>query len=117
MRPAACSQRTRRDCASYDGKNVEFLYDFGGRLLVLTGRFVARISAERERVAIHYSGRLHAEDLPWSDYHFELSAAHLRTVAPANRPGSQADFLMEQPLLPGDCLKLVETFVAIPKLR
>src|SRR5579864_208484 len=117
MTSAACSAKARRHCEGYDGKTVEFLYDFGGRLLVLTGKFVAEKVAQRERVAISYNGRLHPHDPPWNEYQFRLSAAHLRTVVPASRQGSQADFVMEQPLLPGDCLKLVSTFVLIPKLR
>lgn len=88
---------------TYVGKTVEFLFEVNGRLLLLTGEFAA-ITGAAEAVCIHYTGRLHANDHPASEYLFQLTQAHLRSTRPATRPAARVDFLMEQPLIAYDCM-------------
>jgi hypothetical protein len=89
----------------YGNKTVEFIYDSGGTLLLLTGQFVVQSRPEFEAVDIYYTGRLDPLDLPCTYYVFHLSQAHLRSTAPARRPGSRADFVMERPLWLRECVK------------
>ena len=89
----------------YAGKTVEFIYDLGGKLLLLTGQLVVHNWPEFESVDIHYTDRLVPLDLPCTHYIFHLSQAHLRSVVPARKPGSRADFLMEKALSPRQCVK------------
>jgi hypothetical protein len=103
--PAKFFERNR-SCLRYDGKTVEFLYDLGGKLLLLTGRFVADLTSDLRSLDIHYNGRLDPHDPPFSDYCFHLSEAHLRSTVPATKPGSQVDFLMETPLPARACIRM-----------
>jgi len=105
------TSRTQR----YGGKSVEFLYDWNGQLLLLTGRFVARarVSDGGEHVDLHYTGRLDPHDQPATDYIFRLSSAHLRSTVRAIRPGAKADFVMEKPLLACDCITRASEFRAL----
>ena len=54
----------------YERKTVEFIYDLGGQLLLLTGQIVVNSSPEFECVNIQYTGRLDRHDLPCTDYVF-----------------------------------------------
>jgi hypothetical protein len=89
----------------YEQKTVEFIYDLGGQLLLLTGQIVVNSSPKSECVNIHYTGRLDRHDLPCTDYVFHVSQAHLGSMVPARTPGSRADFLMERPLGSRVCVK------------
>jgi hypothetical protein len=83
---------------TYDGKTVEFLCELGGRLMLLTGEFVLRTELGRERLEIHYTGRLSPGDPPLSDYAFKLSDPHMRSLAPARNSSADTDYLLEKPL-------------------
>jgi hypothetical protein len=83
---------------NYDGKTVEFLCEQDGKLLLLTGRFVARITRGGERLEIHFTGRLEASDSPDTSYIFQVLQPHLRSLVPATRRSADADFFMEKPL-------------------
>ena len=89
----------------YERKTVEFIYDLGGKLLLLTGKIVVISSPEFEFVNIHYTGRLDRQDLACTDYVFHVSQAHLGSMVPARKPGSRADFLTERPLGSRVCVK------------
>ena len=89
----------------YGSKTVEFIYDLGEQLLLLTGRFVVHSWQEFDSVDIHYTGRLDPLDRPYTSYVFHLSQAHLRSTVPARKLGSKAEFLMERPLCPDQCVK------------
>jgi hypothetical protein len=92
------------DRATYDGKTVEFIFDQGRALLLLTGRFVFQSRPDYECIDIRYNGQLHPLDPPQASYVFQLSQAHLESTVPATKPGSTVDFLMERPLWRRDCL-------------
>jgi hypothetical protein len=81
----------------FPGKRVEFLCDLNGKLLLLTGTFVAP-SEQSGRPEIHYTGRIDPRDLPLSEYVFQLSATHLSSVVPTKDPSARAEYFMEKPL-------------------
>jgi hypothetical protein len=90
----------------YDGKTVEFLYDLGGKLLLLTGRFMVRLANQLHQIEIQYTGRLHPHDPPCSDYRFQVSEPHLRSTVAATKPGSPVEFVIETPLRSDECARL-----------
>jgi hypothetical protein len=92
------------DRAMYDGKTVEFIFDQGIALLLLTGRFVFQSRPNYERIDVLYTGRLDPLDPPQASYVFQLYQAHLASTVPAGKPGAKVDFLMERPLWRRDCL-------------
>lgn len=92
--------RSVSSCESrkYDGKTVEFIFDLDGKLFLLSGRFVAHHGTGFETLELHYAGRLAPQDPPGATYVFRVSQAHLRSTAPAAKPGAKVDFLMDKPL-------------------
>ncbi len=103
MKPVAALEKVSRwqpngDCEKYDGKTVEFLYDQGGRLMLLSGQIAVLLKPKFETVEIHYTGRLDPQDPPYSSYVFRVSQAHLRSAVPAARQGTKVDLFMEKPL-------------------
>ncbi|HZR21503.1 MAG TPA: hypothetical protein VFE51_29750 [Verrucomicrobiae bacterium] len=89
----------------YDNKTVEFICEWDGTLLVLTGRFVVHVGPNYERVDIHYTGRLDSLDPPYANYVFHVSHPDLRSAVPARKPGSSANFLLDRPLWPSGCMQ------------
>jgi hypothetical protein len=111
MKPALGSQKRFRVartnyCAAYDGKNVEFLYELEGKLLLLTGELVVHLTPDSERVHIHYPGRLDPHDPPGTEYFFRLSQAHLRSLTSTTASHWPIDYLMDRALHPKDCVRV-----------
>lgn len=93
----------KANCGNLDGKTVEFFYEVGGKLMLLIGQFAVDLAPELKAVEIRYTGRLHPQHAPGSEYLFHLSPSHLRSTIPAAKAGSQVDFFVEKPLLRPDC--------------
>jgi hypothetical protein len=111
MKPDLAALNTVRpnptgNCGRLDGKTVEFFYDVGGKLMLLIGQFAVDLTPELQAVEIHYTGRLHPQHPPGSEYLFHLSPSHLRSTIPAAKAGSQVDFFVEKPLLRPDCIQI-----------
>jgi hypothetical protein len=94
------------NCRNLDGKTVEFFYDLGGKLMLLIGQFAVDFTPNLKAVEIRYTGRLHPQHPPGSEYLFHLSPSHLRSTVPAAKVGSQVDFFIEKPLLKPDCVQI-----------
>ena len=113
LKPAPTNLKA--NCCNLDGKSVEFFYDVGGKLMLLIGQFAIDRAPEVKAVEIRYTGRLHPQHPPCSEYLFHLSPSHVRSTIPAAKAGSQVEFFMEKPLLIPDCVQIKSREQAIAK--
>jgi hypothetical protein len=105
MKSVSSGPRTvSAEVKSYEGKTVEFLCELSGKLLLLTGEFVLRRENSRDYLEVHHTGRLSPSHLPLSDYVFEPSAPHVRSLIPARGSPTRPDYFMEKPLRLRDCM-------------